>query len=1064
VILRLVRAEEIGSNGILLVSRDQQGNRRVVRINDYYPYLYVPADENVSVPYRLVEQVDYRSIEGKPVKKVVFSSPKDLKKHREKFRVTYEGNIQYVRRFCIDRGIRGYFWIPLEKGGRFLTLPYRDVVGVNPSSEIPLRIAVMDLERHYKTEEIISASLVLRNGGDVKYYLFGPKVDTFYSYAMDDWVRVTSIPTKSEEELLSKLIDTMAREEVDILTGWGVRKFDYRWLYERARANKLRLERVSPIARITPQEIGGIQIFDLLSGTRKLKGELRSYKLVRVAKELGIELPHYTYKEIAELPPSKLGVYNLLHSDACLAIDQKLGVLTYFQNLADLAGVTLEEAMINSIVVDSMLFYYKPEGVVLPTYSEKEPEEVEGAIVFEPKPGLWENVAVVDIGKTYPSIIIAYNIGGEVLARPLRELMKLREEYEAKGLKDKIAPLKTVINSFYGVLGTSGFRLYDPKLQGKITSIARDLLGVVKVVAERMGYPVLYGDSITGDTPVVIRKWGKFVDVVPIEDLFPKTTAVRYFGIPKEIEVLTRDGWKHPLYLYRRKCRKQLYAVVLGNGLTKVTEDHSLFSKGVEITPKALRRGDEVDEVEFNLPSNTEIPPELAWVLGLFCAEGSCGAYPSKYGTKYTWAINNKDISLLLRAKEILERYFAIPFVILDTLKSSNCYKLVPVGNIKRMVEYFEVCYTRVSREKKVPMIILNARKEAKEAFIEGYFEGDGCLDPSGYRTYTTVSFTLARGLELLLKSLGREVGVKYRVKEPRDSIILYEIKNPDDPRYFRNRVKRIIPIKGTEYVYDIGFLDGHTFVAGLGSIVHHNTDSVMLKIPRLAPEEVTFLIEEANEEFDKYCEKTGGRTGVIRIKLEKLYSKFLLSRRKKRYAGLVVWEGEWVNPPRLEIKGFEVKRSDSAEVTLRAEEAVFRMLLDGLDPRKYLTTLISQIEAGKVSPIEVAFPSRLVKKPEDYKVQSIHVKAVDYSNRYLGTDFGYGDRFYYLHVKRMPNGYPPTEVIAIDEDTELPRGIVIDWERHAEKAIVDKLKPVLEDLGLDASYLDKQSKITMYL
>jgi DNA polymerase I len=736
VILRLVRAEEIGPNGILLIARDKEGNRRVVRINDYYPYLYVPADEEVSVPCRAVEQVNFRSIDGRLVKKVVFNSPKDLKKYREKFSVTYEGNIHYVRRFCIDRGIRGYFKVPMEKGARLVTLPYEYVKGANPDFEIPMKIAYMDLERDYKTEEIISASLALRHDKKVKYYLLGPRVDSFFSYAHNDWVRVTSIATRDEGELLSKLVDIMAREEIDILTGWGIRKFDYKWLYERCKANRVKLERVSPIARISPTEIGGIQLFDLLSGTRKLKGELRSYKLVRVVKELlGIELPHYNYKEIAELPPSKLGVYNLLHADACLAIDQNLGILTYFQNLADLAGVTLEEAMINSIVVDSMLFYYKPEGVVLPTYSDKEPEEVEGAIVFEPKPGLWENVAVVDIGKTYPSIIIAYNIGGEVLARPLRELIKLREEYEDKGLKDKIAPLKTVINSFYGVLGTTGFRLYDPKLQGMITSIARDLLGVVKVVAERIGYPVLYGD-----------------------------------------------------------------------------------------------------------------------------------------------------------------------------------------------------------------------------------------------------------------------------------------------------------------------------------------TDSVMIKIPRLDPEEVTPLIEEANEEFDKYCEKTGGKTGIIRIKLEKLYSKFLLSRRKKRYAGLVVWEGDWVNPPRLEIKGFEVKRSDSAEVTLRAEETVFRMLLDGVDPRKYLTTLISQIEEGKVSPIEVAFPSRLVKKPEEYKVQSIHVKAVNYSNRYLGTDFTHGDRFYYLHVKKMPNGYPPTEVIAIDEDTELPRGIEIDWKRHAEKAIVDKLMPVFEDLGLDISYLTKQNKISSYL
>ena len=51
------------------------------------------------------------------------------------------------------------------------------------------------------------------------------------------------------------------------------------------------------------------------------------------------------------------------------------------------------------------------------------------------------------------------------------------------------------MNSFYGVLGTSACRFYNPALANAITGMGRELLLWSKQWFESAGYPVLYGDT-----------------------------------------------------------------------------------------------------------------------------------------------------------------------------------------------------------------------------------------------------------------------------------------------------------------------------------------------------------------------------------------------------------------------------------------------------------------------------------------------------------------------------------------------------------------------------------------
>lgn len=149
-----------------------------------------------------------------------------------------------------------------------------------------------------------------------------------------------------------------------------------------------------------------------------------------------------------------------------------------------------------------------------------------GGHVLEPKPGLFENVLVYDFKSLYPSIIRSFQIDplgylddrgdperpaeADALVAPngarfrrapgilteiLDSLMPRREAAKAAGDAVASQAIKILMNSFYGVLGTTACRFYRPQLAGAITAFGRAILLWSKRRFEQHGHEVLYGDT-----------------------------------------------------------------------------------------------------------------------------------------------------------------------------------------------------------------------------------------------------------------------------------------------------------------------------------------------------------------------------------------------------------------------------------------------------------------------------------------------------------------------------------------------------------------------------------------
>jgi len=176
-----------------------------------------------------------------------------------------------------------------------------------------------------------------------------------------------------------------------------------------------------------------------------------------------------------------------------------------------------------------------PEG--LRSFAELKARD-KGGMIFQPEPGVYEDVHQLDFASLYPSIIVNYNLSPETLGRKghgflpcaIRPLLSLR--LKTKRLKKSDAGyagldsiLKWMLVTCFGYTGYRNARFGSIEVHEKITEISRELLIQSKEIAESMGFGVLHG--------IVDCLWvrGGSVPVLDLKERIEEAT-----GIATELE------------------------------------------------------------------------------------------------------------------------------------------------------------------------------------------------------------------------------------------------------------------------------------------------------------------------------------------------------------------------------------------------------------------------------------------------------------------------------------------------------------------------------------------------
>lgn len=351
----------------------------------------------------------------------------------------------------------------------------------------------------------------------------------------------------SEWELLLKFNQLVTELNPDLIIGWNFVKFDVRVLVAAAKRNgiKLKIGRDGSELEFIDGNRDGEQRYPdkayvagrvILDGIEVMKNatySFPSFSLNHVASQILGEqklIQESAGDKLAEIKhlykndPISLIEYNLQDCILVSKIFSKEKLVEFVITRTKLTGVELDRVG-GSVAAFTNLYlpHAHRKGWIAPNLvSAQDYVNSPGGFVMDSIPGIHNDVLVYDFKSLYPSIMRTFNIdpvallearslneeqripgfrGGEfsrekaILSSILDKLWQAREQAKADNNKVFSNAIKIIMNSFYGVLGSSGCRFYDTKLASSITMRGHWVLNQSKLWFEQQGLTVIYGDT-----------------------------------------------------------------------------------------------------------------------------------------------------------------------------------------------------------------------------------------------------------------------------------------------------------------------------------------------------------------------------------------------------------------------------------------------------------------------------------------------------------------------------------------------------------------------------------------
>lgn len=502
------------------------GPAKVV-VTDQEAVCFIPRDQNSPAAKR--SQVELRSLDGHSVDALYFADLKKFRSFREDAKrqdlLLFESDVAPVDRFLMERFLSGPLEIhgdPVQKMG---CVEFMNPV-LRPMQFSPvLSVACLDIETEGLDGKLYSIALATPDSERV--FMVGSHADCEgLSFHPD------------EKSLLQAFLAHIQNVDPDLIVGWNVVEFDLDFLARRCQnlGIPFRLGRNLESCRILPArasrqsklaQVPGRIVLDGISGLKTAMYSFENFSLDSVSRELlgkgKLISPGHRVEEITRLyheAPTELAAYNLQDCRLVLDIFDKANLINLLVERSRLTGLSLDRQGGSVAAFD---FVYLPllhrRGFVAPDLADAaDAESSPGGHVMDSKPGLYENVLVLDFKSLYPSIIRTFHVDPLALAQPgenpiagyhgarfsrdesilpqiITGLWAERDKAKKQGNKPLSQAIKILMNSFYGVLGTPGCRFFNPRLAGSITYFGKRIITATREYIEQQGHQVIYGDT-----------------------------------------------------------------------------------------------------------------------------------------------------------------------------------------------------------------------------------------------------------------------------------------------------------------------------------------------------------------------------------------------------------------------------------------------------------------------------------------------------------------------------------------------------------------------------------------
>ncbi len=446
----------------------------------------------------------------------------------------FETDIRPVERYLMERFITGPVTINNPEKLSFLINP-----SIKPDIYEPeLRLMSLDIETDYATDKLFSIAYICDNTR--KVLIIGNNEDMNINMDVEIFA--------NESMLLNAFIVQLKKLDPDIIIGWNVINFDFRFLQKKSDSLNisLRLGRnSSPVKwrqhHTEPNHyfihIPGRVVLDGIDTLKSATWKFPSFSLENVSNELlkrGKLIQHknnnnplYKAKEIKRQfyeDKNSLAKYNLEDCQLVLDIFEKTELIHFAIERARLTGLEMDRVGGSVAAFDNL---YLPrlhrKGFTAPNIGDySNGNTAPGGYVMNSKPGLYNSVLVLDYKSLYPSIIRTFKVDPyariaaknlsdndiipgydgasfakkeHILPDIIADLWQARDKAKQEKNKTLSQAIKIIMNSFYGVLGTPGCRIHDARLTSSITKRSHDIIKQSVKLINEQNYEVIYGDT-----------------------------------------------------------------------------------------------------------------------------------------------------------------------------------------------------------------------------------------------------------------------------------------------------------------------------------------------------------------------------------------------------------------------------------------------------------------------------------------------------------------------------------------------------------------------------------------
>jgi DNA polymerase I len=236
--------------------------------------------------------------------------------------------------------------------------------------------------------------------------------------------------------------------------------------------------------------------------------------------------------------------------------------------------------------------------------------------------------------------------------------------------------------------------------------------------------------------------------------------------------------------------------------------------------------------------------------------------------------------------------------------------------------------------------------------------------------------------------------------------------------------------------------------VRGWGyEVVYGDTDSIFVKTGAKNLQEafdIAYkLTDKLNHEYKAHIKEKWNidpEYNTIEIKVEGVFEKILFSGVKKRYVGIFYEDPD--GKPKLEIKGFETKRTDWSPLAQELQKLAAKYALEENieEFKKILKDYVDRMLRGELDDKLVIY-KQITKDPKEYKAMPPHVRAF-IKAKSMGKMVFVGDKIGIIKTRK------DWEPVIDPEDLQRVKGN-IDYDYYIEKQIKPAVERILAAFNL---------------